>query len=82
MITVLYFAAVRDLIGIDEERIELPSDVTTLRSFAAHLATRHPVLTGRLASCRIARNECFAAEDERLAAGDILAVIPPVAGGA
>jgi molybdopterin converting factor small subunit len=30
---------------------------------------------------RIARNETFALADETLAEGDVLALIPPVAGG-
>lgn len=80
-ITILYFAAVRDLVDCDEERIELPADVLTVGDLARFLPTRHPALAGRLASVRLARNETFATDDERLAPGDVVALIPPVAGG-
>jgi molybdopterin converting factor small subunit len=66
-VRVLYFAAVRDLV--------------TVRDFTAWIASRHGALVGRMASVRIARNETFALGDEALAEGDVLALIPPVAGG-
>ena len=81
MITVLYFAAVRDLVGKDEERIELPAGVTTVEQLAAHLAVVHPPLEGRLGYVRFARNEEFAQGSDRVADGDVIALIPPVAGG-
>ena len=80
-VTVLYFAAVRDLVATDEEQLELPSAVTTIASLAAHLATVHPELEGRLGYVRFARNEEFAANADALADGDTVALIPPVAGG-
>jgi molybdopterin converting factor subunit 1 len=80
-ITVLFFAAVRDLVGRDEERIDLPAGIATIADLATFLAARHPPLAGRLASVRFARNETFATDDEALAAGDVVALIPPVAGG-
>jgi molybdopterin synthase sulfur carrier subunit len=78
---VLYFAAVRELVQADEEDVELPRDVTTVRAFAAWIEGHHAALRGRMASVRIARNEQFAAAEEPLAEGDVLALIPPVAGG-
>lgn len=80
-LTVLYFAAVRELVGKDEERVDLPAGVTTIAELAGFLASRHPVLEGRLGSVRFARNETFATNDEALADGDVIAIIPPVAGG-
>ena len=80
-IEVLYFAAVRDLVGKDAESIDLPANVATIAALAVLLARRHPSLEGRLGSVRFARNETFAAEDEALADGDVVALIPPVAGG-
>ena len=76
---VLYFAAVRELVGIDEEDVEL--DARTVRAFTAWLEANREPLRGRLASVRIARNEAFASADEALTEGDVLALIPPVAGG-
>lgn len=80
-IRLLYFAAVRDLVGQDEERLELPSDVVTIGALARFLVGHRPSLEGRLASVRFARNETFAANDEILEDGDVVALIPPVAGG-
>jgi sulfur-carrier protein len=80
-VTVLYFAAVRDLVGKDEEALEVPSSVTTIKAFATHLASVHRELEGRLSYVRFARNEEFAENDDALADGDTIALIPPVAGG-
>ena len=80
-ITLLYFAAVRDLVGVDEERVALPAGVATIAALRGFLAARHPALDGRLGAVRFARNETFATNDEAIADGDVVAVIPPVAGG-
>lgn len=80
-VKVLYFAAVRELVGVDEEGLELPPDVTTVGAFVRFLEGARPVLAERMASVRIARNETFAPNAEALAEGDVLALIPPVAGG-
>ena len=81
-VRVLYFAAVRDLVGREEESVELPGDVRTVAEFTRWIAAHRAPLEGRMASVRIARNEVFARGEELLSAGDVLALIPPVAGGA
>jgi molybdopterin converting factor subunit 1 len=81
VVTVLYFAAVRDLVGIDEEQIALPDSVGTIGAFADLLQIARPPLAGRLGSVRFARNETFATNSEPIAPGDVIALIPPVAGG-
>jgi len=78
---ILYFAGLRDAIGLSEETLELPAGVGTIGSLADHLAGLHPAYGERRGHVRIARNEAFAADDERLAEGDVVALIPPVAGG-
>lgn len=80
-VTVLYFAAVRDLVGVDEERVELPAGVTTVDEFARWVEDARPALAGRLGAVRLARNERFAEPGEAIADGDVIALIPPVAGG-
>ena len=80
-IRVLYFAAVRDLVGRDEEDLFLPDGIATIGDLAVFLAKHRPALAGRLGSVRFARNETFATNDEALAEGDVVAIIPPVAGG-
>lgn len=80
-IRVLYFAATRDLVGRPEEELELPADATSVRALLELLTARHPALAGRLGHTRIARNEAFVELDEGVANGDVIALIPPVAGG-
>ena len=80
-ITLLYFAAVKDLVGRGEETIDLPTAVTTIAALATFLEKRHEPLAGRLGSVRFARNEVFAMGSETLSEGDVVALIPPVAGG-
>jgi molybdopterin converting factor subunit 1 len=78
---VLYFAAVRDLVARDEEDFDLPPDVRTVADFARFIVRARSELEGRMAHVRVARNEVFAEGGEALAEGDVLALIPPVAGG-
>jgi len=80
-VTVLYFAALRDVMGLSEEQVTLPPEVRTAADFLRFLEGARSALTGRLQSVRLARNEAFAAPEEVLVAGDVLALIPPVAGG-
>ena len=80
-ITLLFFAAVRELVGQDEVKLQLPADVCTVQQLASWLEVRFPELQGRMKSVRLARNEAFADPKEALAEGDVVALIPPVAGG-
>ncbi len=79
-VRVLYFAAVRELVGLEEEGLEL-NGVADVCALAAHLEARHPSLAGRLGPVRFAVNEAFAELDAPLSDGDVVALIPPVAGG-
>jgi molybdopterin converting factor subunit 1 len=80
-VRVLYFAGARDAARVAEEACELPPSVVTVRDFARFIGERHPEIGARMTSLRIARNERFAEDDEPIADGDVLALIPPVAGG-
>lgn len=80
-VRVLYFAGLREALGLSEETLMLPPSVTTVFDLARHLAARHPAYAARRDHVRIARNEAFAADEERIADGDVIALIPPVAGG-
>jgi molybdopterin converting factor subunit 1 len=77
----LYFAAVRELVGVPEEAIDLPPSVRSIADFAAFVEARTPALAGRLGAVRFARNETFAMRDDAIEEGDAIALIPPVAGG-
>jgi len=79
-VKVLYFGQAKEAAGRGEEEFSLPSasSVTTLlgRSVKAHQR-----LQGMSSAMRFAVNEEVAGEDDRLADGDVVAFLPPVAGG-
>ena len=80
-VTILYFAAVRELAGTATEELSLPAEVGTVDDFVAYLERRKQALRGALGKVRVARNEVFAERGERIESGDVLALIPPVQGG-
>jgi molybdopterin converting factor subunit 1 len=80
-VTVLYFAAVRDLVGQASEDVTLPASVRTVGDLGPFLEARYEPLAGRLATVRFALDEQFAAHDDPLHEGAVVALIPPVAGG-
>lgn len=80
-IVVLYFAAVRELLGSSEERVDLPDGVLSIHDLAAHLAERHPELRPHLPSVRFAINETFVGASATISDGDRVALLPPVSGG-
>jgi sulfur-carrier protein len=80
-VQVLYFAALADLTGQSEERLELPSEVRTVQDFTTYLQRIRPSLAGKLASVRVALDEAFAKDPDALGAVRVIALIPPVAGG-
>ena len=81
LVRLLCFAAIREIVGQDEVAIALPEGVRTLRDLASHIETRYVGLAGRLGGVRWARNEEFVGLDGLIQEGDVIAVIPPVAGG-
>lgn len=81
MVQVLYFAALRDLLGQHEESLELPASVRTVAEFVQHLQRIRPALNGKMASVRVALDEAFAGDSEPLNGVRTIALIPPVAGG-
>jgi molybdopterin converting factor subunit 1 len=80
-ISMLYFAVIRELVGQSEATLTLPADVTTVGELAAHLEHLVPALGGRLGAVRWAQNEELVPLSSPLHEGDVIAIIPPVAGG-
>lgn len=78
---ILYFAGLREALGVAEESVHLPSEIRTVGQLCAYLASRHRGYADRRTHVRVARNEVFACDDESVADGDVIALIPPVAGG-
>ena len=81
---VLYFAWLRTKIGIGEETIELPGNVSTVGDFVGWLCTRGPNYEEALRDrsvVRVAVNQEYVSFDHVLSAGDEVALFPPVTGG-
>ncbi len=77
-IEVRFFASVREAVGVDSIRLETPPDVSALW---AGLVERYPEIAGFHAHLRFAVNQTFANETTKLKDDDVIALIPPVAGG-
>ncbi|HEX6837162.1 MAG TPA: molybdopterin converting factor subunit 1 [Polyangia bacterium] len=80
-VRVLYFAVVRERLGRDHDELELPVRADVAAAWR-ELERRHPALASLRPVVKLAVNEEFAAADRALADGDVIALIPPVAGGA
>jgi molybdopterin synthase catalytic subunit len=79
-VTVRLFARQRELAGWRLRTFELPEQATVAQAWE-RLVDELPVLGPGRDSVRFARNTNYVDADERLADGDELAIIPPVAGG-
>ncbi len=81
-VEVRLFAILRERAGCDRLALELPEGATVADALAA--AGREPGLEGLIGAMpvRVAVNREYAAEGTAIAAGDELALIPPVSGGA
>lgn len=78
----LYFGAARERAGQSSEHHTLPAG-TTLGQAALDAEARHPALAPLRPYLRLAVNEAFERDlDRPLRDGDVIAFIPPVAGGA
>lgn len=83
MITVLYFAGLRERLGTARESIDLPAGVTTVAQLCDHLAARGESWQAlvQTRNLRSAVNQAMAAADTPVQAGDEVAFFPPVTGG-
>lgn len=80
-IRVLYFAAIRERMGLSSEELVLPEDVRDVRSLSSFLEASRPMLRGVLASVRFAVGDEFVELDRVIDAHAVVALIPPVSGG-
>lgn len=83
-VRLLYFAWLRTRIGVAEEEVPLPAEVRDVAGLIAWLKARGPGYAAALANdavVKVAVNQEFARRDHPLAAGDEIALFPPVTGG-
>jgi molybdopterin synthase sulfur carrier subunit len=84
MITILYFARLRETLGTGSEQMALPATVKSLDGLRALLVARGGAWEEELAPGRPVRaavNQAMAVNDVPVADGDEVAFFPPVTGG-
>jgi sulfur-carrier protein len=84
MITVLYFARLREALGTSSEQIALPGAVRDLEGLRALLVARGGAWEQELGPGRPVRaaiNQTIAQRDTQVTDGDEIAFFPPVTGG-
>jgi molybdopterin synthase sulfur carrier subunit len=83
-VKILYFAWIRSKTGIAAEEVSPPASVTDVASLVAWLKTRGGGFAEALSDPRIVRvavNQEYAKFNHPVAAGDEIALFPPVTGG-
>jgi molybdopterin converting factor subunit 1 len=80
MIRVVAFARVRELLGFSEREFA-PAEVPTVAALRNRLEQLNPELAALRDSTRVARNGNLVDDHAALAAGDEVALLPPVGGG-
>ena len=82
-IKLLYFASLREALGVSGEEIMLPQGVVTIAQLRAHLASRGEPWQALEATknLRAAVNQRMVGSGTGLADGDEIAFFPPVTGG-
>ena len=81
---ILYFAWVREVIGRDDEQVDLPQTQMTVAELIAQLAGRggsYAEALGDPARLRAALDQCFVPLDSAIGDARELAIFPPVTGG-
>ncbi|WP_375270762.1 molybdopterin converting factor subunit 1 [Sphingomonas sp.] len=80
----LYFAWVRERVGVGEEQVAPPAEVATVADLVAWLATRsdgHAAAFAEPARLRAAVDQAFVPLDTPIAGAREVAIFPPVTGG-
>ncbi len=82
-VKILYFAGLRDAVGVGSENVILPPEMATVAQVRAHLAARGESWDALAATknLRAAVNQHMVDGAASVADGDELAFFPPVTGG-
>ena len=81
---VLYFAWLKEKIGMSEEEIVLPPAVTTVQELVDWMRSRGPGFAAALAegnAVKVAVNQGYAQQKDPVTDKDEIAFFPPVTGG-
>ncbi|MBF0195037.1 MAG: molybdopterin converting factor subunit 1 [Magnetococcales bacterium] len=79
----LYFAWVREKIGVATETLNLPPDVSTVANVLTHLRGQGEQYDNALSdnNLRVAVNQTYAQANSPVTNSDEIAIFPPVSGG-
>ena len=80
-VKILYFASLKEAIGMAGETIELPVGVTTVGALRDWLVTQGREKLASAKNLRCAVNQDMAGLDAPVREGDEIAFFPPVTGG-
>jgi molybdopterin synthase sulfur carrier subunit len=84
MVTILYFAGLRESVGVSREQVALPSGTPTVSSLVDSLRAREgrwPEAFAAGKAWRVAVNRQMANPGTPIKPGDEVAFFPPVTGG-
>lgn len=83
MTQLLFFAGLREKLGIGDEQIKLPDNVTDVAGLTGWLQSRGTVWNDALADkrLRVAVNQTIVRPDAPVHDGDEVAWFPPISGG-
>ncbi len=83
-VRLVYFAWVRERVGVADETVELPAEVATVGDLVGWLATRSENYAYALetpSAIRVALDKMHVGHDEPLAGAREIALFPPMTGG-
>ncbi len=83
-LTILYFASLRETLGIERESVEIPAEIVTISALRNWLRQRGGAWAESLAegrAVRMALNRQLAGAESPLVDGAEIAFFPPVTGG-
>ena len=80
-VKVLYFASLKEVLGMGGESVELPAGVTTVGALRDWLVTQGREKLASAKNLRCAVNQDMAGLDAPVREGDEIAFFPPVTGG-
>ncbi|MBT6416528.1 molybdopterin converting factor subunit 1 [Candidatus Puniceispirillum sp.] len=84
MVTILYFAWLREHTGCAREEVMINDDIQTVADIVSYLKKQsdgHAKALGDMETVRVAVNRSYGSVETKITAGDEIAFFPPVTGG-
>jgi molybdopterin synthase sulfur carrier subunit len=84
MLKLLYFARLREMVGVDREEMALPEGVSDVQGLRRWLAARGGLWEEAFNGCHVVRaavNQTLVPDTATVSANDEVAFFPPVTGG-